>query len=449
MDPVTTAIADHAAGLAFADLPAAVIHAAKQHLVDSLACALGAHGCAAAAMGRSIGRGAVPASLPGRIVGSRGRATAEQAAFVNGAMIRYLDFNDTAHGGHPSDSLAAILAVADEAEADGKRLLSGLVVAYETATRLIAAARLREHGFDQGFAIGLAAAAGAGHMLRLPAERIAHAVAITTVANMALRATRAGALSQWKGAATAFASRNAVFAVQLAALGMTGPDAAFTGRDGAFQHLGGAFELKPFGPEFLTPKVSLKYWPVENNAQAAVWAALELRRLVPDAAIESIDIAASWSAWHELGSDPAKWQPKTRETADHSLPYIFARALIDGEITVASFDEARYLDPALRPLMARIRVHEDEEIEKVHPARVVMRVEATDEAGRAHRIKIVNPRGHPANPMTDAEIEAKFKRLAEPALGASRAAAALDILWHLEREPGLGRLYDLLEFDGG
>jgi 2-methylcitrate dehydratase len=449
MDQVTTAIADHAAALAFERLPRAVVHAAKQRLIDSLACAIGGARCEAAAMGRRIAAGAVPSLLPGRILGVRERATAETAAFVNGAMIRYLDFNDTVHGGHPSDTLGAVLALADAAAADGKRLLSAMVVAYETATRLIAATKLRERGWDQGFAIGIAAAAGVGHLLRLPPARIAHAVAIVTVANVPLRATRAGELSKWKGAATAFACRNAVFAVQLAAEGMTGPEAAFAGRHGAFEQMGGEYVLAPFGDEYLTPRVGLKYWPVENSAQAGVWAALELRAALPVAAIAGIDIAVSWAAWHEIASEPAKWDPKTRETADHSLPYIFARALVDGGITVASFDAAAYLDPALRPLMAKIRVERDEAIDKVYPARVLMRVAATGADGRRHDIEIADPRGHPLNPMDDGEISAKFMRLAEPALGKARSEAALALLWAVERKTSVERLFALLEGEGG
>ena len=445
MDEVTRAIADHAASLAFAQIPRDVVHAAKQRLVDSLACAIGGYRCEAAAMGRRIAAGAVPELLPGRVLGARERVTAETAAFINGAMIRYLDFNDTVHGGHPSDALGGVLALADAAQADGQRLLSAMVVAYETATRLIAATKLRERGWDQGFAIGIAATAGVGHLLRLPAERIAHAVAIATVANVPLRATRAGELSKWKGAATAFACRNAVFATQLAAEGMTGPEAAFAGRHGAFEQMGGEYALAPFGEEYLTPRVGLKYWPVENSAQAGVWAALKLREALPVAEIAELDIAASWAAWHEIGSEPAKWDPKTRETADHSLPYIFARALVDGGIGVGSFDERAYLDPALRPLMAKIRVHRDEEIDKVYPAKVLMRVAATSIAGRRHDIEIADPRGHPRNPMDDGEIADKFKRLAEPALGKARSEAALEALWNVEREPAVGRVLDLLE----
>jgi 2-methylcitrate dehydratase len=445
MDEIVTAIAEHAASLRFEALPGDIVHAAKQRLVDALACAIGGRDCEAAAMGRRLAPGPPPVAPAGFILGWAPRTGAEWAAFVNTAMIRYLDFNDVVHGGHPSDSLGAVLALADAAESDGKRLLTGMVASYETAVRLIASLRLRERGFDQGVAIGIAAAAGSGHMLRLPPAQIAHAIAITAVANVPLRATRVGHLSLWKGAATAFAARNAVSATLLAAEGMTGPDACFTGRNGVFEQVSGAFALEPFGARFVTPQVGFKYWPVENSAQAAVWAAIELRKHLAPEAIAAIDIATSRAAWSEIGSGPEKWDPQTRETADHSIPYIFARALMDGGITVASFDRASYLDPSLRRLMARITVHQDDEVDRLHPAHVLLKVTAHDTGGAPHKVAITDPRGHPANPMSDAEIAEKFRRLAEPALGAARAAAALEALWHIEREPRAQRVFDLVE----
>jgi 2-methylcitrate dehydratase len=445
MDEIVTAIAEHAGALRFEALPGEVVHAAKQRLVDAFACAIGGRNCEAAVMGRRLAPGVPPAAPAGRILGSAPRTAADWAAFVNTAMIRYLDFNDVVHGGHPSDSLGAVLALADAAESDGKRFLTGMVVSYETTVRLIASMRLRERGFDQGVAIGIAAAAGAGHMLRLPPAQIANAIAITAVANVPLRATRVGQLSLWKGAATAFAARNAVSATLLAAEGMTGPEASFTGKNGVFEQVSGEFALEPFGARFLTPQVGLKYWPVENSAQAAVWAAIDLRKQVAPDAIAAIDIATSRAAWSEIGSGPEKWDPQTRETADHSLPYIFARALIDGGITVASFDRASYLDPSLRPLMARITVAQDDEVDSLHPAHVLLKVTARDTGGSTRRVAVTDPCGHPANPMNDAEIADKFRHLAEPALGKARAAAALEALWHIEREPRAQRLFDLIE----
>jgi 2-methylcitrate dehydratase len=428
MDALTRQLARHATSLRFGDIPAEIIRHAQQSLVDTLGCALGGRDCEAARIGRRLVAGAVPDRYAGSVLGTAQRAPAEEATFLNTVMIRYLDFNDAWHAGHPSDMLGALLAVAPSAGADGRRLLTAMVVAYETVMRLIPPTRMREKGWDQGFNIGIAATCGVGHLLGLTAEQMEHAIAITTVSNVPLRATRAGELSLWKGAATAFACRNAVFATLLAAEGMTGPDAAFEGRHGLWEQITGPFELHPFpdqGGDWKLPLVRLKYWPVEYNAQAGVWAALKLREQIAPANIEHIEIATYWSTWHEIGSEPAKWDPKTRETADHSLPYIFARALVDGTITTGSFDAHAFGDPSLRPLMAKIGVHEDAAIEARFPAEVVMRVEATAHDGSRYQVEVVDPRGDNRNPMTDAEIDTKFRGLAEPALGPRRTASAL------------------------
>jgi 2-methylcitrate dehydratase len=236
-------------------------------------------------------------------------------------MIRNLDFNDTWPGGHPSDCLGPLLALAEAAGADGRRLLTSMVVAYEIFARLSDAAQFRERGWDQGYAVGLSTAAGLGSLLGLSREQIGHGLAICAVGNVPLRATRAGQLSLWKGAATAYAARNGVFGLLLAAEGMTGPDRPIEGRHGLWEQVTGPFELAEFGARggaFLTPNVRLKFWPVEYNGQAGVWAARELRSRLPLAEIEDISIGTYWSAWHEIGSEPEKWDPRTRETADHS-----------------------------------------------------------------------------------------------------------------------------------
>jgi len=196
------------------------------------------------------------------------------------------------------------------------------------------------------------------------------------------------------------------------------------------------------------PAIVLKYWPVEGHAQAAVWAALQLRQEMAPADITSVAIFTHWSAWHETGNEPAKWNPTTRETADHSFPYIFARALVDGTITVAAFDAANYLDPTLRPLMAKISVHQDAGIETLFPATWMMRVETTAVNGRRSVIEIVNPRGHGMNPMTNDEIDGKFTALAEPVLGLARSRAALGAWRSIESVPDVSPALDLLHLGG-
>jgi 2-methylcitrate dehydratase len=177
--------------------------------------------------------------------------------------------------------------------------------------------------------------------------------------------------------------------------------------------------------------VQLKYWPVEYNAQLVVWAALDLRSQVDWRELESVDVGTYRFAYTEIGRDPEKWDPQTRETADHSLPYIFARTLVDGTVNLATFDEAAYRDPALRPLMRKIRVRDDDEINAIYPGTVAMNVEAKTSDGQRIVYQPRDPLGHHKNPMQDQDIKAKFLGAAEPVLGAQRAAAALERWWDL------------------
>jgi 2-methylcitrate dehydratase len=447
MDNLTQRLATFAASLAYEQIPQAILHHARRSLIDSIGCAFGGLDCEAARIGRRIAEGAAPSRHAGAVIGSNAPAPAEEAAFLNTVMIRYLDYNDAWHAGHPSDMLGALLALAGSAGADGRRLMTAMVVAYEVAFQMIPPTKMRERGWDQGYVIGIATTCGLGSLLGLPVDRLAHAISITSVANVPMRNTRAGKLSLWKGAATAFAIRNAVFATLLAADGMTGPDAPFEGRHGLWEQITGPFELEKFGVdggEWKFPWIRLKYWPVEYNAQAGVWAALRLREEIGAADIASIDIATYWSAWHEIGSEPEKWDPSTRETADHSLPFIFARTLTDGTITLASFDEAAYRDLSLRPLMAKITVREDASIEALYPARIVMRVEAAATDGRRRSIEIANPRGDNINPMDDDEVAAKFRSLVEPVLSVDGAARAFSAWNTIDNGVGLKEAMALL-----
>jgi 2-methylcitrate dehydratase len=229
---------------------------------------------------------------------------------------------------------------------------------------------------------------------------------------------------------------------------MRGPANAFDGRNGLWEKVTGPFELASFpnqGGMYLTPRVQLKYWPIETNGQAAVWAALELRSKVNPNDLKEIDVFTSKFTWFEIGSEPEKWDPKTRETADHSLPYIFARALVDGPIKVSSFNDEAVRDASLRPLMAKIKVTPDDSIEALLPAKTMIRVVATTVDGTRHTVEVVNPLGHPDNPMQDQHIEEKFTALAEPVLGRERCRTALDRWWSVRDAKDMGELIQLLD----
>lgn len=434
MDNLTRQISDFAADLGDDKLPAEVISAANRFLVDSLACAIAAYDCESARIGLRLARGTAPQRYSGRILFHGARSTAESAAFVNTAMIRNLDFNDQYPGGHPSDCLGAFLALAESAQVDGRRLLEALVIAYELFVRISDATGLRYKGWDQGFAIGVCTAAGVGRLLGMSPRQIGEAVAITAVANIPMRNTRAGELSLWKGAATAFAARNGLFSALLAAEGMTGPDRPFEGKHGLWDLITGPFEFEPLpnaGGPYRTPDVQLKAWPVEYNAQLPVWAALELRSLVDWRDINTVDIGTYTFAFTEIGSEPEKWDPKTRETADHSMPYIFAKVLVDGTVGIDAFEESAYRDPLLRPLMNKIRIRLDDEVDGMYPGTVAMKVQATTRDGGVVTIFPRDPLGHTNNPMKDQDVRDKFIRTVEPVYGKEKCSKVLERWWHV------------------
>lgn len=447
VDATTRAIAHFASTLRLADIPADMRGRMNQIMVDSIGCAFGGANCAAADMGRRLAPIPPRGDPGGRAVIFGPHTTADAAAFINASMIRFLDFNDSFPTAHPSDCLGALLAVAAGHDVSGGDLLTAVVVAYEVFNRLTESTRMRYLGWDQGATVAVGVAAGLGSLLRLDEKQIVQAVSLAAVACVPLRATRAGRLSLWKGAATAQAGREATYLTQLAALGMTGPTAAFEGRHGYWELITGPFELRSFPPdgEFLLDKVRLKYWPLEYNIQIAVWAALELRRRGPIGELRSVRIGTYWSAWHETGSEPAKWMPENRETADHSMPYVFARVLLDGDIGLASFEPEAFRDPRALELMRRISVYQDAAIETRYPANVPITVTATTAAGATISIAMENPRGHDLNRMTEAETSDKFRRLAVPLLGERGAEAALDFWWRLEDRASAAAGADLLE----
>ncbi len=448
MDDVTQRLAEYASSLAFDDLSAEVLGSAQQRLVDTVAAAIAGRDSLQAMIGRKLASGAAPLRYPGRIMLWNERSPADTASLVNTTMIRNVELNDSIEGGHPSDMLGALLALAESAAADGRRLLTAMVVAYEVFMRINEATRLRRRGWDQGYAIGLGTSAGVGSLLGLRADQLAHGIAITSVGNVPMRATRAGKLSLWKGAATAYAIRNAVFAVLLAAEGMTGPDRPIEGRHGLWDQITGPFELGAFGGrggDFKMLDVRQKYWPVEGGAQGVVWAALKLRSLIEIDDIEEITVTLPWAAWHEIASEPEKWNPTTRETADHSLPYILARALVYGSIDVAAFEPDAYLDASIRPLMAKIKGRTDETIDVQTVPEISTRVEATTRQGQAHMIEIANAVGHPLNPMTEADTTAKFERVAHPVYGTLRTQELLARWWAVADAETLTPALDLLD----
>jgi 2-methylcitrate dehydratase len=451
MDRTTEILARYATTLTYRDLTPTTVHEVKRKLIDALGCALGGYDSEPSVIARRLAaaRTGAPAA---RVLGDNHRTTPEMAAFANAVMVRYLDANDTyispINGtGHPSDMVPGLIAVAEAYGASCQELILAIVASYEAFGALADAVQLRERGWDQGLYVVLGSAIGAGKLLGLSLAQLADAIAIAVTANVPTRQNRAGELAMWKGAATPAATSAGVFAALLAKEGMTGPTAAFEGRDGIWQQVTGQFALGPMGGQdgkpFMIEQANLKYFLAEFHSQAPLWMALRLRERVKPDEIARLNMRTYWMAYSEIGSEPAKWDPQTRETADHSLPYLLAMALRDGAITAATFDLDRVRDPSLRPLMNRITISESEELTRQFPAALPSEMEVITTAGERIVERSDYPRGHVRNPMTDDDVAAKFRSLAEPALGTERSNAALDALWRLDQGPSLGPLLDL------
>ena len=457
--PLANRLADYACRLRFEDLPAPAVHEAKRRFLDSFATAVGAMDADAYAVARRCAlrvRGEPGASLLGG-----GGSSAEWAAFVNGLLIRYLDYNDTylsLEPAHPSDNLAAVLAAGEVAGAGGRELITAAVLAYEIQCRLCDAASLRKHGVDHVTYGALSSCAAACKLLGLDVTRTTHALGIAGVCNVALRQTRSGELSMWKGCAFANAARNGVFAALLAAEGMTGPAPIFEGELGFMRLVTREpFTLPPLGGEplagaggdgrpFMINETYIKFWPAEYHSQSAIDAALQLRPEVGDVRnVARLDIYTFDAAVDIIGKDPEKWRPKTRETADHSLPYCTAVALTDGDVTLAQFAPERFTDAALLELVAKVQVHRDAQLTARYPLGIPNRLVVTLADGRQVTREVEFPRGHARNPMTDAEVEKKFRTLVEPRYGKERAGRVLAACWELEKLKSAGELVRLLD----
>lgn len=440
MKELSMKIAEYIHQIRFRDLDQRTLDELKKRILDSIGVALGGFeetpyviARRIALRSRSIGKGSV-------VWGEKHRSSPEQAAFANGVGVRVLDFNDTylsKEALHPSDMIPAIIALGEEIGADGKQILLSVAVAYEIATRLADAFSVRSIGVDHVTYIAIGAAAGASKLMDLSLEKIYNAINIATNESVSLRQSRSGELSMWKGCTAANSAKKGLFAALLASEGLTGPSPVFEGEFGFFNVISKKkFDIDRFGgvenEEFRVHKTSIKYWPVEYHAMSAVDAALKLREKISIDQIEKIRVKTFTVSYNIIAKDPEKWDPKTRETADHSLPYIVARALIDGRIWIDSFSKEKVLGEDVRKLFKRMVIEIDPEYDKMYPEAIPNTVEIIDREGRSYIETVLYPPGHFKNPLTWDLLEEKFMKLARNRLLEDKARGIIDLVKKLD-----------------
>ena len=455
-------LARYCQSLRYGDLPDAVVHEVKRRVLDSLGCALGAWNAPPCRVARLIAQ-TVKVPQGATLWGTAHKTLPDLVSFANGGMVRYLDFNDTylsKEPAHPSDNIPAIVAVGEAIYASGKQVIEAIALAYEIQCRFCDAAALRPRGWDHVTYGSFSSALGAAKLMKLSKMKTVQAINLAGIANIALRQTRVGDLSMWKACAFSNVARNGVFAAMLAQLGMTGPSPIFEGEKGFMKLVSGPFDLAALGGERGQPSATgefkildtyIKHYPVEYHAQTAVEAAVALRNELIEAEgaraidrVTDVEIGSYDVAIEIIGRDPEKWQPTTRETADHSFPYCVAAALLDGRMTLQSFGLKRLHDPNLRDLMKKIRVVQQPEFVGCYPKTMPTRITVKTETEKTYISQVDVPVGHPGNPMSDRDLEAKVRQLAAGRLSRPRIDRLIEFVRKLEQAKDIGTLMPLL-----
>ncbi len=450
MDKTAERLVNFANDLTYSDLTPATIEAAKIRLIDSMGCAMAAF---LAPTARATRRLAAPVSdgPRARIFGTLTRTTPDLAALVNGAMVRYFDMSDAyllTSTAHPSDNIPALLALAEATGASGKDLLLAIVISYEIQCRFCDTVPFQAKGWDQPAAGAPAAALAAARILGLSKAEMLHALALAIVPHIALNQTRAGELSMWKGMAGPYAAKQGLFAAMMAQAGMTGPEDPYEGDFGLWtQTMGESYPVKI--PQrfkthrFAVGQTNIKRFPVRDAIQIPIVAALELRSKIDIDSIETVRIDTYAKHFGAQREDKALWSPQTRETADHSLPFAVAAALIDGNVTPETFERERFLDKDIAAMMKRLRIELVDDFDKAAPATRSCRLVATMTDGKTvttqHRQTPADIERGPSRK----ELEDKFHILAGRALDFAQRTEMLRCIDGLDKLKTVDLLVDL------
>jgi 2-methylcitrate dehydratase len=455
-ETITARMAQWAAGVKFEHIGDKAVHEARRYLLDSLGCAFGGYRQEDAEIALHVleeigGKGT------STIIGTGKKADPMTAALANALMVRIMDYNDIywqQDPSHPSDIIPAAIACGERSKKNGRELVVGIILGYEFECRLCEAAfpGIRERGWHHATLTAFASPIVAGRMLDLPWEKIQHAIGISASRHATFGAVTAGKLTMMKNTVDPMATQSGVLAALLAEKGYTGPEHVIDGKEGIVKVFGPEWKLNiltdGLGDSWRIERCGMKAFPTEALTHTPISAVLDIvigNDLKP-AEIEKVHIRSLARA-ADILADPSKYDPRSKETADHSLPYVIAAAIADRQVTPRQFEPDKIMDPKIREQLRKIEVVADPEIEKVFPKlqRVIVKVKATD--GREFEKQLDFPKGDPRNPLTDREVEEKFDALAAPVLSEERRRKVKDAVWKLDKLPSITELMDLCKAD--
>lgn len=407
------------------DMLGCAIAASEDQEVRRVATALGFTGESGPCTALTLGKGAVDA-----------------VAFLNGMMVRFHDWNDTyvgKNGGHPSDIIAAALAAGEEGHCSGDDVLRAIAAGQHLMLDMCDGSNALARGWDHATYVGIAATVAVGLLRGLNPTQFAHAISMMTAANNMLLA-RSAKVSAWRSLASPQALRNALFVTALAKADVSGPDPVFEGRLGFLEVICGDLHLALDPMRERSGDTHLKRFPAVFHAQAPCEIALEMREELGAellAEIDEIEVATHAFAIHWAGSNPVLWEPENRETADHSIAFMVALALLRGQVHHHDI-EAGIHDDAVRALTRRVRVVEDPAASAAWPKQAPARITIMAGVRRFERALIAG-RGHAARPLSPEQRADKLIDNATPVLGAERAHA-----W-AKRLSGFAEMIDVAE----
>jgi 2-methylcitrate dehydratase len=455
-ETITARMSRWAAGLNYPQLSQEAVYQAKRFLLDSIGCALGGYQqhdvkIALEVLHEIAGRG------PATVIGTGERIDAVSASLANGLMIRCMDYNDIywkQDPSHPSDIFPAALACCERAKSDGRELIVGLVLGHEFEMRFCEAAfpGIRERGWHHATLTAFVSPIVAGRALHLGWEQIQHAVGISASRQATLGAVTAGKLTMMKNTVDPMATQSGVLAALMAEKGYTGPEHVVDGKEGLTHCFGPSWKLNlltdGLGESWRITQCGMKAFPTEALTHTPISAVLDIVKsndLKPEQ-VEKVQIRSLARA-ADILSDPSKYDPQSKETADHSLPYVIAAALAERQVTPVQFEMKKIMDPVIRAQLKKVEVVADPEIEKVFPAlqRVIVNLTTVD--GQTFTKQLDYPKGDPRNPLTDAEVEEKFAALAEGVLSDAAQKKLKNAIWNLEKAGSVSKLMGLMKAD--
>jgi 2-methylcitrate dehydratase len=456
-DSISRRMARFALSLTYDRIPEPARKEAKRFLLDSV-------GCALAALDHEDMLQAYEhiEELGGRtqasIIGHGTKTNMSNAALMNALLIRAMDYNDIywkQDPSHPSDIIPAALAPAEHVGSSGKDLLVGILLCYELEMRLCLAASpgVREVGWHHASLTQFVSPLVAARMLGLDEGKAVAACGISGSSHFTLGGVVAGHLTNMKNTADPMATEAGVRAAMLASTGYSGPVELFEGKEGVFEVISNVKwdaekMLGGLGSQFLITECGYKAFPTEALTHQPITAALEVmsaHEIDPHDVSEVLIKTTTRGA--DILSDPSKYEPRTKETADHSLPYCIAVAVTKGNVLPSDFEEEALADPFVWETLPKIRVAADPEIDGLFPKVKRAIVTITTKAGESFTVQEDHAKGSPERPLSDEDVVDKFRANASHAMTDKALDRVVDATLTLEKIPTVGKYMKLLVRD--